>query len=152
LTPSNPSIPLGLSQQFTATGTYSDGSSAVLTKDIVLSTSGVTASILQASGLATSKAVGAETITATLGKIIGTTKLIVLAPYAGVTAGSSHSVVLIANGSIYGSGLNRTGQLGDGTSTDRSEFTAIGTVNFWSTISAGEFHTAAIRSDGSLWT
>jgi len=40
--------------------------------------------------------------------------------------------------------LNRTGQLGDGSALDKSVPTAIGTLKTWFSVSAGEFHTAAL--------
>ena len=42
-------------------------------------------------------------------------------------------------------------QLGDGTTTNRYAPTQIGTATTWKTISAGDDHTVATRSDGTLW-
>ena len=73
VTPVNPSIANGLTKQFTATGTYTDGTSQDITTSVNW-TSGTTgvATIINASGLATAVAVGTSVITATLDGISGT--------------------------------------------------------------------------------
>lgn len=48
-------------------------------------------------------------------------------------------------------GLNGSGQLGDGTTGQRSTPTPIGTHSDWSIISAGTQQTLAIKSDSTLW-
>jgi len=42
-------------------------------------------------------------------------------------------------------------QLGDGTQADRHSPVQIGAGNDWAQVSAGHSHTAAIKTDGSLW-
>ena len=81
VTPANPSLPLGLTRQFTATGTFSDSTTQDLTTQVTWSSSspGV-ATISNASGskgLATSVAAGTTIITATLGSVSGNTTLTV---------------------------------------------------------------------------
>jgi len=73
VTPANPSIAIGLTMQFTATGTYTDGTSQDITASVTW-TSGTTgvATIINASGLATAVSVGTSVITATSGGISGT--------------------------------------------------------------------------------
>jgi len=83
VTPAIPTLPLGTTQQFTATGTYTDGTTQNITTT-VLWTSGTTsvATISDAGstiGLATSVAQGTATITATSGSISGSTTLTVTA-------------------------------------------------------------------------
>ena len=78
VTPASPSIPRGLTQQFVATGTFSDGSTQVLTSTVTWSSSDtVVASIANAGspGLATGLSVGTTTIQATAGTISGSTTL-----------------------------------------------------------------------------
>ena len=78
VTPAAPSIARGLTQQFVATGTFSDGSTQVLTNAVTWSSSDpVVASIANAGspGLATGLSVGTTTIRATLGTISGSTTL-----------------------------------------------------------------------------
>lgn len=77
VTPGNPSIVAGLTNQFIATGTYSDGTSVVMTSGITWSSSNTSAATVNGSGLATGIASGAATITATSGVISGSTALAV---------------------------------------------------------------------------
>jgi len=80
VTPANPSLPRGLTQQFVATGTYTDGSTQVLTSSVSWSSSDASvASIANAGspGLATALSVGSTTIKAVSGSVSGSTTLTV---------------------------------------------------------------------------
>jgi trimeric autotransporter adhesin len=75
LTPAAPSIALGITQQFTATGKYSDGSSQDLTGTATWTSSANTVATVTAAGLATGIAKGSTTITAKSGTISASTSL-----------------------------------------------------------------------------
>jgi len=81
VTPANPSIALGTSQQFTALGNYSDNSTQDISSSVTWSAApGGVATISNTSGsngLATSNGQGVTTITATSGSISGNTQLTV---------------------------------------------------------------------------
>ncbi len=78
VTPANPSITIASTKQFIATGTYSDGSTAVITTSVTWTSSNTAfATIGSKTGLATAVATGAATITATLGTTSGNTVLTV---------------------------------------------------------------------------
>jgi trimeric autotransporter adhesin len=81
VTPATPSVPLGSTQAFTATGTYSDASTQDLTISVVWSRVNLTgaASIGSGTGIAATLggALGTVTITATLGAVNGSTTLTV---------------------------------------------------------------------------
>ena len=83
VTPANPSISDGTSQQFTATGTYSDGSTQNLTNLVSWSSSNP-ADLISASGLAAANGVGASTIQATSSGVNGSTTLTVTPPTISV--------------------------------------------------------------------
>ncbi len=85
VSPSNPSVTQGATQQFTATGTYSDGHSATLTT-ASWSSSATNIATINGSGLASAVAAGATTITATSGNISGSTTLTVTPPAATLTS------------------------------------------------------------------
>ena len=92
VTPASASIPLGLTQQFTATGTYSNGSTQNLTSSVTWSSSSTATATIGNTGLATSVTQGSTTITATLGGASGTAALTVAAPALvsiAVTPGSA---------------------------------------------------------------
>jgi hypothetical protein len=78
VTPTNPSIALGTSQQFAANGTFSDGTVQDLTTEVVWDSSAATAHVSNAAGthgLADSVAVGSATISATHSGVVGSTTL-----------------------------------------------------------------------------
>ena len=69
-----------------------------------------------------------------------------------VSAGSSHTVAIKNDGTLWAWGGNYRGQLGDGTTRSSNTSIRIGTDNDWLTVSAGSDYTVAIKTDGSLWT
>ncbi len=77
VTPSAPSIIAGATQQFTATGTYSDGSTQNTTSSVAWTSSATTVAAINASGLVTGIAAGSSTIRAAAGSISGSTLLTV---------------------------------------------------------------------------
>ena len=78
--PVSPSIPLGATQQLTATGTYTDGSSQNLTQSVTWSSDALSVASVSATGLATTIGVGVADITATSGSIMSSTTITVTAP------------------------------------------------------------------------
>src|SRR5271166_2244335 len=80
VTPVNPSIAAGTQQQFTATGTYSDGSKQNVTNAVTWTSSATSVATINSAGLASGIAAGNTTIQATWGSINGATGLTVTAP------------------------------------------------------------------------
>jgi alpha-tubulin suppressor-like RCC1 family protein len=62
-----------------------------------------------------------------------------------------HSVGIQSNGTLWAWGLNSSGQLGDGTTTNRTVPTQIGTDTDWVYVAAGPNSTYAIKQNGTLW-
>src|SRR5262249_44875316 len=77
VTPPNPSVPIGVTEQFTATGTFSDGSTQNLTNSVTWSAVAASIASITTPGLAKGLAAGTATITATSGSISGSTSLTV---------------------------------------------------------------------------
>ncbi len=77
VTPAQRSIAVGATQQFTATGFYSDGSTQNLTSSVTWSSNPTTVATINTTGLATGAGQGTATITASLGTIIASTTLVV---------------------------------------------------------------------------
>ncbi|MBS1829999.1 MAG: Ig-like domain-containing protein [Acidobacteria bacterium] len=80
VTPANPSIAKGLTQQFTATGAYADSSTQNITSQVTWASATPANATITAGGLATGAAIGTSTITATFGAVTGSTLLTVAAP------------------------------------------------------------------------
>lgn len=71
-----------------------------------------------------------------------------------VSAGNRHSLAVKSNGTLWSWGYNSNGQLGLGDSGNyahRSSPVQVGSQTNWSSVSAGWYHSLAIRNDGSLW-
>ncbi len=69
---------------------------------------------------------------------------------AKVLAGDdAHTVSVRADGTW---GLNTNGQLGNGTMTKSTTPVQVGTGTSWAIAAAGNYHTMAVRADGTLWT
>ncbi len=71
-----------------------------------------------------------------------------------VGAGSLHSAAIRADGSLWTWGGNAYGQLGNGavaTSFTQYEPARVGTATNWQSVSAGYYHTVALRQDGTMW-
>jgi hypothetical protein len=67
VTPASPaSLAVGSTQQFTATGTYSDDSTAAITSNVTWASSNTTIATISSAGLATGVAAGNTNITASL--------------------------------------------------------------------------------------
>jgi alpha-tubulin suppressor-like RCC1 family protein len=58
----------------------------------------------------------------------------------------------IATSELYAWGDAGDGELGDGTVVDKSSPVQVGTLATWTQVSAGNEHTAAVRTDGTFWT
>lgn len=69
-----------------------------------------------------------------------------------LSAGMDHTVAVQSDGTLWAWGFNGSGQLGDGTTTEKQIPTQIGTDSDWKAVSASGNHTLAIKTDGSLWT
>jgi hypothetical protein len=80
VTPVNPSIVVGTQEQFTATGTYSDGTHQDLTNSATWTSTNLLVAIINSTGLATGVTAGSTTIQATSGAIYGSTTLTVTLP------------------------------------------------------------------------
>lgn len=82
LIPANPTVSLAGSQQFTAIGSYSDGTTQSLTSQATWKSSNTSVATISAGGLATALASGSTTITAGYAGVSATSQMIVQAATA----------------------------------------------------------------------
>jgi alpha-tubulin suppressor-like RCC1 family protein len=69
-----------------------------------------------------------------------------------VSAGNAHSVGVRANGTAWAWGLNTIGQIGDGTTVNKSSpVSVVGGFTDWCQISASRYHTLGVRTNGTAW-
>jgi len=113
--PGTSSIALGLTQQFSAKGTYSDGSTKDLTSVATWTSSASDVVTISASGLATSKTQGDVTVTAASGGVSGSATATVGPPQLAAIAVIPSSIH-IARGSSQQ--FTATGRYTDGSTQD----------------------------------
>jgi len=68
-----------------------------------------------------------------------------------VSAGSDHTLAIKTDGTLWAWGANYRGQLGDGTTIQKTVPTRIGTESNWQKIAAGQAHSLAIKTDSTGW-
>lgn len=69
--------------------------------------------------------------------------------FHSIAAGYTHALALKSDGSLWVWGSNKSGELGDGTTTSQTR--PVQVAAGFSAISAGRSHTLALKPDGSLW-
>ncbi len=72
--------------------------------------------------------------------------------WKSVAGGDGHTIAIKTDGTLWSWGTNTSGQLGVNNTTSRS--TPVTTLlggNNWKSIACGFYHTAAIKTDGTLW-
>lgn len=69
-----------------------------------------------------------------------------------IATGSHHSLALKNDGTVWAWGGNSyAGQLGDGTNVDKTTPVQVSGLTDITAITAGDFHSLAIKNDGTLW-
>jgi len=66
-----------------------------------------------------------------------------------VSAGGYHTMILLADGTLWACGHNDCGQLGDGTTTDTNIPKQV--MSDVASVATGHFHTMILKTDGTLW-
>ncbi|MGH9711756.1 MAG: Ig-like domain-containing protein [Candidatus Acidiferrales bacterium] len=116
VTPTNPTIGKGLTQQFTATGTYSDNSMQNLTSSVTWSSLTPSVATITTGGLATAVNIGSSTIQAQLGSVTGSTTLTVNTVSLAVLVVGPQNPAIADNGATQS--FTATGHFSDGSTQD----------------------------------
>ena len=79
------------------------------------------------------------------------------ATWKAVSAGGSHALGLREDGTLWSWGRNNEGQMGIGSIPTNPPYAfntpqPVATNANWQSVAAGSEHTAALQTDGSLWT
>lgn len=69
-----------------------------------------------------------------------------------ISAGNMHTLALRSDGTVWAWGLNTSGELGDGTTTDRNAPVQVQGISDVVKVAAGALHSIAVTRDGSIWT
>ncbi|MDH5720563.1 MAG: DUF4215 domain-containing protein [Spirochaetia bacterium] len=73
------------------------------------------------------------------------------AVFVKVYAGTSHTLAMKSDGSLWGWGYNVYGQLGDGTNIKKHMSVQISADTDWASVSGSWHHVMAIKTNGTLW-
>jgi len=80
------------------------------------------------------------------------------ANWVTVSAGGYYSMAIKADGTLWAWGTNTgvqggnvAGMLGNGAGPNQNTPVQVGTDNHWISVAAGDYHTLALKSDGTLW-
>jgi uncharacterized protein YjdB len=132
VTPAGSSVNVGSALQYTATGTYNDGTTNDITASVTWSSSDASIATISSGGLASGVKGGSATITATSNSISGSTGLTVNAVLTGIAVAPLNGSVNVGSTLQY----SATGTYNDGTTKDitssvtwSSSSTAIATIS-----------------------
>ncbi|MDO7850662.1 HYR domain-containing protein, partial [Hymenobacter convexus] len=70
---------------------------------------------------------------------------------ASVSAGTTHSLAVRTDGTLWAWGNNASGQLGTGGGGSSATPVQVGAATNWASVSAGANHSLAVGTDGTLW-
>jgi uncharacterized protein YjdB len=143
-------VPQGIVQ---LSATLRDASGKLIYSRPIAWTSDNTAvATVDANGLVTGVSLGSAAVTATSEGVSATaTVAVATITFASVSAGTGHSCGLTATGTAYCWGSNRSGELGNGsTSSSSVPVPVIGGLTF-SAVSAGMSHTCALTTSGAAY-
>ena len=74
-----------------------------------------------------------------------------LSGVVAVAGGRYHSLAVKSDGTVWAWGNNWLGQLGDGTTTDRSIPVQVSGLSGVVAVAGGDYHSLAVKSDGTVW-
>ncbi len=74
-----------------------------------------------------------------------------LSSVRAIAAGTSHSLALKEDGTVWAWGYNSDGQLGDGTKANSTRPVRVGKLGGVRAIAAGAFFSLALKEDGTVW-
>ena len=130
VTPATATIAAKATQQFAATGTYSDGSTANITSTVSWTTSSAAVATVSASGLATGVAAGSATVTASLSGVTGTATLTVTPILTSISVSpATPSIAVGATQQFAATGTYSDGSTQPVTATWTAVTPAIATIN-----------------------
>ena len=73
-----------------------------------------------------------------------------LAGFVRLSLGDQHSMIVKQDGSVWGTGANEYGQLGDGSTINRKIFMCV-MPDGVTVVAAGAFHSMVIKEDDTIW-
>jgi alpha-tubulin suppressor-like RCC1 family protein len=137
---------------FNSHGQLGDGTTD--DSNVPVQVSGLTDVVAVAAGSAHSMALKSDGTVWAWGSLSGSNVPVQVSGLTGVVAvasGGDHSLALKSDGTVWAWGFNSSGQLGDGTTTDRLTPVQVSGLTDVVAIAGGGEHSLALRSDGTVW-
>ncbi len=119
------------------------------TAEVTWNSTDINVAEVSSSGLVTGVGRGTVSISATADGKTASCIFSVQYPVSSVATGSAHTMILTSDGSLWATGNNQYGQLGDGTTID--VHVPIRIMTGVASVAAGGYHTMIVKTDGSLW-
>jgi len=82
---------------------------------------------------------------------IGTDSWVLVSAGLGDSVNPGHTLAIRQDSTLWAWGSSNVGQLGDGTTVDKSSPVQIGSSS-WSVVSAGFYYSLGVKVDGTLWS
>jgi uncharacterized protein YjdB len=144
ISPASPDLLVGGTQQFTATGSYSNGSTQNVTSSVVWASSNPQVAAISSTGLATMKQAGAVTFTAASGAVNATTPPLTVSPKLELVSVTPQNLTiplglsqqLTAKG-VYGDGSSQTLTNSVSWSSSNSAVATVSTSGLATSVSTG---------------
>jgi hypothetical protein len=151
VTPANPTLLVGATQQFTATGTYSDGSTKNVTSQATWTSSSPAVVTVNTTGFATAVSAGATTLSAALNGVTGSSTprvivnpptIVLTSPLNGASYTTPATINLAASVTTNGHAITKV-QFYNGT-TLLGEDTSTPYTWSWNSANAGTYSLSAV--------
>jgi alpha-tubulin suppressor-like RCC1 family protein len=75
-----------------------------------------------------------------------------LTTWSTINCGKQSSIAIKTDGTLWNWGLNSSGQLGLGNTTNYSSPKQVGALTTWLNLACGNYHTLVTKTDGTLWS
>jgi alpha-tubulin suppressor-like RCC1 family protein len=89
------------------------------------------------------------------GRVIGSSYTPVQTPglsnIIAISGGWDHALALASNGTVWAWGQNGVGEIGDGTTSNRTTSVLVTNLTNIVAVSGGDWHSSALASDGTVW-
>jgi uncharacterized protein YjdB len=145
----------GLSVGYSVQASYTvkdEAGNSLTGQTVTWSSSNSAVATVNQSGVVTGASAGTADIKATIGGTTGSATIgIVVIKRQSLSAGANHTCAISIDGDAYCWGYNTSGQLGDGTTTDRLSPVRVAGEFKFSAIAAKSGSTYALTSDGRLF-
>lgn len=85
-------------------------------------------------------------------QVINPTQVNSIGSVISIAGGFRHSLFIKGDNTVWASGINNQGQLGDGTNDSKTTPVQINSLSDIVAVSAGQYHSLFLKNDGTVWS